>query len=107
MRLVGLAEFLALTVLVAKTVFGNPCQPGRTGPDCTKCEAGKFKQVSGAQACSECDEGYWSAAGALSCSIPHWHQVTTSWGALSVSAQGGGAITVYGAGFRSKSFGAP
>ena len=107
MRLVGLAEFLALTVLVAKTVFGNPCQPGRTGPDCTKCEAGKFKPVSGAQACSECDEGYWSAAGALSCSIPHWHQVTTSWGALSVSAQGGGAITVYGAGFRSKSFGAP
>ena len=107
MRLVGLAELLALTALVAETVFGNPCQPGKTGPNCTKCEAGKFKPESGPQACSECYEGYWSAAGALSCSIPHWNQVTTSWGALSVSAQGGGTITVYGAGFRSKSFGAP
>ena len=50
----------------AKNSSACVCKKGYGGQDCLKCEAGKYKSVTGGDACSDCPANYNSTPGAIS-----------------------------------------
>ena len=50
----------------AKNSSDCVCKKGYGGQDCLKCEAGKYKSVTGGDACSDCPANYNSTPGAIS-----------------------------------------